>query len=227
MATASYPFPTSPSSSTASDWTAADLVDRFGPIPLWRVWLTPAPGTATEQDVIDIHDREKRLCELVDGVLVEKTVGYQESFLAVVISSLTWTFVKERRLGIVLRSDGMAKLSPGLIRIPDVSFIRWERHSDRVVPALPFVPFAPDLAVEVLSPSNTAKEMERKLEDYFGSGVRLVWYVDPAKRTAEVFTAVGRSVVLREGDTLDGGEVLPGFALPLAQLFAELGPAAQ
>jgi Uma2 family endonuclease len=59
----------------------------------------------------------------------------------------------------VLGADGVAKLAPGLIRIPDVSFISWDHHPNRRVPALPFVPFAPDLAIEVLSPSNTAKEM--------------------------------------------------------------------
>jgi len=80
--------------------------------------------------------------------------------------------------------------------------------------------------VEVLSPSNTAKEMTRKLRDYFQSGVHIVWFVDPVKRTVEVFTAPERSVVLREIDTLDGGEVLPAFMLPLAQLFAEVGPSA-
>jgi Uma2 family endonuclease len=204
--------------------TAADLVDRFGPISLRRLRHDPAPGTATEQDVIDIRDREKRLYELVDGILVEKAVGYQSSYLAVVISSLIWAFVKERGLGIVLGADGMTQLAPGLIRIPDVSFIPWERHPDRRVPALPCAPFAPSLAVEVLSPSNTAREMSQKLVDYFAAGVRLVWYVDPERRSVEVFTAADRSVVLREGGALDGGDVLPGFVLPLAQLFADLGP---
>ena len=224
MATVTSPAPTDPATRPVPDWTAADLVEHFGPIPLWRVRMVPAPGTATEQDVIDIHDREDRLCELVDGVLVEKTVGYQESYLAIFISSLIFNFVQERGLGIVLGADGMSKLAPGLIRIPDVSFIPWERHPNRRIPALPFVPFAPSLAVEVLSPSNTAKEMDRKLKDYFSSGVRLVWYVDPVNRTAEVFTAVGQSIVLGEGEALDGGNQLPGFTLPLATLFAELEP---
>jgi hypothetical protein len=66
-----------------ADWTVADLLNRFGPILLRRVRQDPAPGSATEQDVIDIHDKEKRLYELVDGVLVEKTMGIQESYLAV------------------------------------------------------------------------------------------------------------------------------------------------
>ena len=211
-------------STPTTEWTAADLLEHFGPIPLRRIRHDPPPGTANEQDVLDVYRREKRLCELVDGVLVEKTVGIQESYLAVLIASLISGFVRERGLGVVLGADGMARLAPGLIRIPDVSFIAWERLPGRVIPDVPFAPFGPDLAVEVLSPGNTAKEMRRKLLDYFESGVRLVWYVDPSKRTAEVVTAPDRSLVLREREVLDGGDVLPGFALPLARLFAELAP---
>jgi Uma2 family endonuclease len=205
-------------------WTAADLLDAFGPIPLWRVRLGQLAGEATEQDVLDIYAREKRLCELVDGILVEKTVGTQESYLAVFIAHFIFAFLKDHDLGIVLGADGMARLVPGLLRISDVSFIRWGQFPGHAVPDVLFLTFAPDLAVQVLSPSNTAKEMGRKLSDYFATGVRLVWYIDPDARTVEVFTALGQSTVLREGATLDGGKVLPGFALPLAQLFAELGP---
>jgi Uma2 family endonuclease len=227
MATITSPLTAERSSPDVPDWTAADLVERFGPIPLWRVRMVPAPGTATEQDVIDIQVHTDRLCELVDGVLVEKTAGVRESYLAVLVASAIGNFLAASNLGIVLGADGMAKLAPGLIRIPDVSFVRWERFPGRVVPSIPYLESGPDLAVEVLSPSNTAKEMDRKLKDYFASGVRLVWYVDPVKQTAEVFTAVGQSTVLGEGDTLDGGDVLPGFALPLARMFAELGPKAE
>lgn len=225
MATITEPPPAA-RPATAPDWTAADLLDLLGPIPLWRIRFDPRPGTATEADAMKVYRHEKRLCELVEGLLVEKTMGYQEAYLALLLGTFLNTFVLEHRLGVVLGADGMARLAPGLIRIPDVSFIPWERHPDRKIPREPFVPFAPALAVEVLSPSNTAKEMARKLLDYFATGVRLVWYVDPEARTVEVFTGVGRSTVLREPDTLDGGDVLPGFALPLAQLFAGLGPAA-
>lgn len=77
----------------------------------------------------------------------------------------------------------------------------------------------PDWAVGVLSVSNTDREMARKLDDYFTAGVRLVWYIDPRARTVEVNTPPDRFVSLGEGDTLDGGDVLPGFALPLRELF--------
>ncbi len=206
------------------DYTAADLYELFGPIPLRRIRFGPAPGAATEQDVLDIYACEKRLYELVDGILVEKTVGFQEAYLALLLGRLIGNFLEAQKLGFALGADGMARLAPGLLRIPDVSYFRWERFPGRLIPSIAFAEFAPDLAVEVLSPSNTTKEMNRKLDDYFKTGVRLVWFIDPKKRTVEVFTAVDRSTVLQESDTLDGGDVLPGFSVPLSQLFGELAP---
>ena len=81
---------------------------------------------------------------------------------------------------------------------------------------------APDLVVEVLSKKNTPKEMERKLDEYFRAGVRLVWYVDPSNRTVRVFEAVDKVKTLREGQDLTGGSILPGFVLSLKELFSKL-----
>ena len=81
---------------------------------------------------------------------------------------------------------------------------------------------APDLTVEVLSVSNTGAEMKKKREDYFAVGVRLAWEVDPDTRTVNVYTSPDQVTVLHASDTLDGGAVLPGFTLPLRDLFAEL-----
>lgn len=119
--------------------------------------------------------------------------------------------------------DAWLRLAPGLVRIPDVSFVSFERLPERKVPREPIARLVPDLAVEVLSASNTHQEMERKLRDYFTAGVRLVWFVDPPARTVTVFTAPEQSRLLHESDVLDGGEVLPGFTLPLVELFAEPG----
>lgn len=202
-----------------SDWTAEDLFERFGPIPLSRIRLDPAPGLATEEDVSAIFDAEKRLYELVEGVLVEKAVGVQESYLAIVLASLLAEYLTHHPSGFVLGADGMARLAPGLIRIPDVSFVSWERLPSREVPEGPFLTVAPDLAVEVLSPSNTTREMDRKLQDYFGAGVRLVWFIDPMSRTVRVFEIPEDSVTLGEAETLDGGVVLPGFAVVVSRLF--------
>lgn len=210
--------------SPPSDWTAADLLTRFGPIPLRRIRHDPTPGTATETDVIRIHDREDRLYELVDGILVEKVRGYYKSYLACVLIEALRGFLRVHNLGIVAGPDGLMRLFPGLIRIPDVSFVSWARLPGSRLPRDPIAPFAPDLAVEIFSPSNTRQEMDRKLQDYFTAGVRLVWYVDPATRTVTVWTALNQSALLHETDALGGGDVLSGFTLPLAELFAEPEP---
>jgi Uma2 family endonuclease len=205
-------------------WTMADLLKHFGGISPRRIRLHPAPGTATEQDVIDIQDHEDRLYELVDGVLVEKIMGFSESYLAVQIIHFLCSYLEQHDLGIVVGADGTVRLMPRLVRIPDVCFVSWKHLPLRRVPADPIPDLAPDLAVEVLSKGNTKREMARKLKDYFLAGVQLVWFVDPAKRTVAVYTAPDEWTVLAEEQTLDGGSVLPGFRLPLRELFAKLSP---
>src|SRR5262249_42473795 len=163
-------------------------------------------------DLLHILDHEDRICELVDGVLVEKIMGTKESALAVKISRHLDVFVEEHDLGMILGADGMLRLLPKLVRAPDVSFISWAQLPEPEYPSEPISDLYPDLAVEVLSPSNTKGEMRIKLKEYFLSGTRLVWYVNPDKRTVQVFTAPDQSITLTETDTLDGGEVLPGFS---------------
>jgi Uma2 family endonuclease len=200
-------------------WTAVSLAASFGAIPLERIWTHPAPGEATEDDVVEICDHRDRLCELIDGVLVEKTVGYLESLLAVNFCRLLANFVREHDLGIVLGADGLTRLRPGQIRIPDAAFISWDRIPNRYLPEQPFWDRGLDLAVEVISHGNTSQEMNRKLADYFAAGVRAVWYVYPKSREVVVYSSPTQSVKLQENDTLDGSPVLPGFKLSLAELF--------
>lgn len=202
--------------------TLADLLIQLGDISPERVRFRPLPGTATEQDVLDVQAHEGRLCELVDGVLVEKGVGFRESFLAMVLSTVLWDFVKSRHLGLVTGADGMMRLVSGLVRIPDAAFMSWDRLPGRRMPSDPIPNVAPDLVVEVLSESNTAAEMARKRQEYFSAGVRLAWFVDPVTRTVDVYTAVDQSTVLQAEDTLEGGAVLPGFTLWLREFFDQL-----
>ena len=201
----------------------AGLVERLGDIPLNRIRLHPAPGTATEDDVIvALEAPRKRICELIDGVLVEKAMGYRESVLASWLIVLLDGFVRPRNLGLVSSPDGTLRLWAGRVRIPDVAFTSWDRMPGRKRPAKPIPELSPDLAVEVLSPSNTKGEMQLKLADYFSVNVRLVWIVDPQARTVKVYTGLDDMTLLSQRDTLDGGAVLPGFSIPLADLFAEL-----
>lgn len=202
--------------------TLADLLDRLGGVPLERVRFHPPPGTATEQDVLEIAAREDRLCELIDGVLVEKPMGYGESILAMFLGRMLANFVAPRNLGHVTGEQGMMRLFPGLVRIPDVAFASWDRFPERRWTGEPIPDLAPDLAVEVLSESNTPGEMRVKTAEYFSAGVRLVWLVDPKSRAVTVHTAADDCVTLHEQDALSGGTVLPGFTLPIRDLFAEL-----
>ena len=111
-----------------------ELLKRLGNIPAERVRLHPTPGTATEKDVIDILDRENRPCELVEGTLVEKAMGYEESEIAGLLITFLNIFVRPRKLGIVTGADGTIRLFPGLVRIPDVAFASWDCFPDRKRP---------------------------------------------------------------------------------------------
>jgi len=207
---------------TSTIGTLADLVERLGGIPLDRIRYQPPPGTATVEDVVRVEEQENRLCELVDGVLVEKAMGFRESLLAMAIGHCLRDFVMPANLGLVAGSDGMMQLFEGLVRIPDVSFVSWSNVPGGKVPNHPVPLLAPDLAVEVLSKTNTPGEMKRKRKEYFDAGARLVWLVDLERRKVSVFTSPEQSREFTEAETLDGGEVLPGFNLSLRELFAEL-----
>jgi Uma2 family endonuclease len=220
MSTLTSPLPKHPPVSAPIE-TLAELMERLGNVPLDRVRIHPPLGTAVEKDVL-AAEKEGHLCELVDGVLVEKAMAYNESTLAVVLIAMLYPFVKSRNLGLVSGPDGTMRLFPGLVRIPDVAFASWDRlpdgrRSDALIPDL-----APDLAVEVLSQSNTKAEMKRKRHDYFSAGVRLVWLADPETRTVDVYTSEKQFTRLTEADVLDGGSVLPGFQLSVREWFAEL-----
>jgi Uma2 family endonuclease len=202
--------------------TLADLLDRLGGISPSRVRFHPAPGTATEKDVLDLASRERRHYELVDGTLVEKAMGFRESMLAAALCDFLRSIIMPRNLGVVIGEQGMMRLFPGLIRMPDAAFISWDRIPGGRIPEEPIPDLAPDIAIEVLSKGNTSGEMERKRSEYFAARVRLVWMVDPIQRTVTVYTAVDRFTVLGENDVLDGGDVLPGLSIFLQELFAEL-----
>jgi Uma2 family endonuclease len=210
-----------PTIATDPPTTVAELLHRLGGVPAHRVRFRPTPGTATEEDLLRVIDHEDVLVELVEGVLVEKTVGYKESRIAVVIAALILNFVRPRRLGIVLGPDGTLRILPGLVRVPDVCFISRDRLPGGKLPEGPIPDLVPDLAVEVLSESNSKAEMGRKLREYFEAGVRVAWMVDPRSRAVRVHTgpAEEQSTLLAVGDELDGGDVLPGFSVAVLELF--------
>jgi Uma2 family endonuclease len=198
--------------------TFADIARRLGDIPPERIIWLPRP--ATEADVLRAAAGEpKRLTELIDGILVEKAMGQCEGFLAASLIAFLMAHVRANRLGVVGAPGTILRLKPGQNRLPDVSFTAWaslptaDAHLQRVGA------YAPDLAVEVVSEGNTRAELARKRAEYFAAGTKLVWEIDPDARTVAVYTGPTAHTLLTAADALDGGAVLPGFALPLADLF--------
>ncbi|HEX5270234.1 MAG TPA: Uma2 family endonuclease [Gemmataceae bacterium] len=202
--------------------TLADMVHDLGGISLKRIRMKPAPGRATEADLIRILAHEDRLYELVYGVLVEKIVGAPQSCITLVLDRRLGTHAEENDLGLTMGPDGPTRLLEGLVRLPDLSFFSWERMPSKEFPGTAIAGVVPNLAVEVISESNTRGEIKRKLKEYFLAGVELAWVVDPYKRTVVVYTAPDESTTLTEKDDLDGGAVLPDFTMPVKELFARL-----
>ncbi len=200
----------------------ADLLASFGGISPERVRLHPTPGTATKRDLIRYHNRGNHRYELVDGTLVEKPMGRPESFIAAGIIRILGNFIERANLGFCTGADDLIEVLPKLVRGPDVSFTSWLRRPEMTVDSDQISKVIPNLVVEVLSTKNTRAEIERKLREYFLGGVQVVWVIDPRKRTATIHNAADDRKAIDESGSLDGGDVLPGFSLPLAVLFERL-----
>ncbi|MBN9117983.1 MAG: Uma2 family endonuclease [Planctomycetes bacterium] len=200
----------------------AYLHERLGGVSLVRIRRNPPPGRATGEDLLRA---QKPICELIDGVLVEKAMGTLESMLGSFLNALIWEHVRSNDLGVVLGEAGYIRLGVNQVRAPDVAFVPWSEFPDGEVPEdEAFWAVAPGLIVEVLSPGNTKAEIDRKLTEFFGIGCKLAWVIDPRAKSAKVYTSAKKFKECDETGTLDGGKVLPGFKLPLADLFASTKP---
>jgi len=173
--------------------------------------------TAEELERLSTHNR----CELIDGVLIEMPpVNAEHGGIAIRLGGRIDAFAFARSLGHVSTEVGfILRRSPDTVRAPDVAFVRADRIPSGGVPRT-FWAIAPDLAVEVASPSNTASEIQSKVHEWITAGVRLVWVINPLTRTVSVIRSLLEREELTESDALDGGEVLPGFTCPVAELFA-------
>jgi Uma2 family endonuclease len=176
----------------------------------------------TADELLALSARDDNRYELIHGRLrIMPPAGDEHGFLAASLNARIFLHVEEHKLGYVFAAETGFYLSrnPDLVRAPDVAFVR----SDRVLEKFSgrYFPNAPDLAVEVVSPNDTLSEVQDKIQDWLTYGARLVWVVDPKTRTVTVYRPDGTANVLKAKDTLDGEDVLPGFAFPLSRLFGE------
>lgn len=173
-------------------------------------------------EFIQLPENAGRRLELVEGVICEMSpAGGEHGEVIVELTLLIGNFVKQHQLGRVTAAETGYILfqNPGdrdTVRGPDVGFISKERAPQPLGER--FVPVAPDLAVEVVSPWDRADEVEAKVLEYLRYDVRLVWVVYPASHTIMVHTAASIRRLTAE-DTLDGGDVLPGFAVKVSEIF--------
>ena len=199
----------------------SDILIELGGISVERVHYSPAAGSATIEDLVHANENGA-LCELIDGTLVEKAMGWQESLIALALGSILRQFVNTHNLGLVTGPDGFVRILGSLVRGPDVAFFSWDRLPNRRMPDASIPECVPDLAVEVLSLGNTLAEMSRKRREYFHAGVRLVWMIDPRERTVAAYTSITDYSIIDDSGKLSGRDVLPGLEIELAELFAEL-----
>lgn len=162
--------------------------------------------------------------ELIKGELIKVSPppGHEHGLVAMNLASPLYEYVKNKKLGKVYAAETgfLLEQNPDTVRAPDVAFVRRERFEE-AGPIKGYWIGAPDLAVEVLSPSDTVRKVEGKVAHWLESGARTVWIVSPKLHTVTVYRSLTEIEVLTERDMLDGGDVVPGFQLSIADIFAE------
>ncbi|MBI4310193.1 MAG: Uma2 family endonuclease [Chloroflexi bacterium] len=180
--------------------------------------MTQQQTLLTVEDFYRLYSGKEGRHELVKGEVVQMAPpGYQHSNVALTIGALIRAHARQHGLGRAVACCGFI-LGPATVRAPDLAFVRQERIPEKRLPT-GYFDGPPDLAVEVVSPSDTAAEIEAKVHDYVRSGVAQVWVVYPEGKRVHVFTSDGKGMRLEAGDTLTGGDVLPGFAVTVSELF--------
>jgi Uma2 family endonuclease len=178
-------------------------------------------GPVTLAQYEEMPEEDEYRIELSRGMLVREPMpGARHGWMAARIFETLSAFVRERGLGAVLFDTGFRlAVAPPTVRGPDVAFIAKERLPEQI--PVGFWEQPPDLAVEVVSPSNRRADLEAKVTDYFGAGTRTVWLVDPQKGRVTVYRSRDDIQVLGHTDVLHGDDVLSDFSVPVRALFAE------
>ncbi len=179
-----------------------------------RKWLTA-------EELLRLSTTGRRY-ELVKGVLFEMPpAGGRHGSVAMRIGIVLGSYVRANEMGEVFAAETgfVLRRDPDTVRAPDASFIARDRLPEGELP-IGYLEIIPDLAVEVVSPSDTPREVRDKVGDWLRAGTRLVWVIYPATRSVTVYRSINDFQTLSEGDELTGGEVVPGFTGSIRELFA-------
>ena len=191
------------------------------PAPVKPAAPPPKPALITAEEFMRMDDSEGVRAELIRGVICEMGgTGHVSSAIAIKFAHYLVSFVAPRRLGIVSGADGSVRLErdPDTVRIPDVMFISTERMSPEEYRDF-FAEAIPDIVVEVKSRTDSVAETHDKARMWRSHGVPLIWAAYPETRTIDVHRADGSITTLTDADTLDGGDVLPGFSVAVSDIF--------
>ena len=181
--------------------------------------MTTADTIATAEQLLHTSGLDR--CELVRGELIMRTpAGFEHGRITVNVTAPLATYLRRNPIGTLTGAETgfVIGRDPDTVRAPDVGLVFNAR-----LPAEPvkgFFPGAPDLAVEVLSPDDRAGEVLEKVRDWLAAGSRAVWVVDPRTHTVTMHRGPSQVVILSQTDTLRDEDLLPGFSVPVAELFS-------
>src|SRR6266851_4437911 len=174
----------------------------------------------TAAELEQMPDDDSVQIELDEGEIISMPpAGMDHGDIGIELASLLHVYVKKHGLGKIYNADTGFKLSDDTVRAPDISFVRKDRLA--TVHRRGFGSGAPDLAVEIFSPSDSVRQLMRKVKQYFAAGCHTVWIVYPERREVQVLDATGGDRLLRPGDVIDAPGLLPGFSASVAQIFGE------
>jgi len=177
----------------------------------------------TDQELMALPDDGNKY-ELVEGELVMSNSGLEHGCIAVILVSALYSFVSSKQLGVIFDSSTAFTMKSGNKRSPDISFLSKERLKGLKKLPKGFGQGAPDLAIEILSPSNTVAEIHQKVIEYFENGTQLIWIINPEEEYVLTYKYDPNQKfqpdrLLSSVDILSGEEILPEFTFPVADLF--------
>jgi Uma2 family endonuclease len=182
--------------------------------------MATATVLMTAEELEHLPNKDK-LHELVRGELrTMPAAGFEHGLIGINLASPLAAYVRAHALGYVVLAETGFLLSrdPDTVRAPDIGFVTRERI-EKLGVTKKYWPGAPDLAVEIVSPNDTVNELDEKVQDWLAAGTRLVWVVNPRRRTVTVHALGAKPVILTDTDVLDGGDVVPGFRIAVAEPF--------